>query len=369
MTEHRHSTRRSGLLASAIAILSLAAPAAASAASTPVVIRGIPAGNVTVYSSGFYNPRGLKFGPDGMLYVAEGGPGGTASTVGQCTQAAGPPAGPGPYTGSPTGGRISKVNNNGVRTTVIDTFPSSQTSDATGNLVSGVADIAFIGNTMYALTAGAGCSHGVANSVNGIFRVSGGTATLVADLSTWEMAHPIAVPDLEDFEPDGTWYSMVAVRGDLYATEPNQGQIDRITTSGAITRIADTSTIADLQPTALAYHGTFYFGNLGPFPIDVGGEQVRSMTPSGSIHSVVTGLTTVLGLAFDNRGRMYVLESSVNEGLPQPGYGDVVRVIGSGLAVPSAMTYGPDGALYVSNVGFGAPPVGAGEVLRITIPD
>jgi len=33
------------------------------------------------------------------------------------------------------------------------------------------------------------------------------------------------------------------------------------------------------------------------------------------------------------------------------------------------MTFGPDGALYVSNVGFGPPPVGLGEIVRITVPD
>src|ERR1017187_4532681 len=33
--------------------------------------------NATVFASGFNNPRGLKFGPDGVLYVAEGGTGGT----------------------------------------------------------------------------------------------------------------------------------------------------------------------------------------------------------------------------------------------------------------------------------------------------
>jgi hypothetical protein len=38
---------------------------------------------VSTFATGFNNPRGLTFGPDGDMYVAEGGLGGTNSTVGQ----------------------------------------------------------------------------------------------------------------------------------------------------------------------------------------------------------------------------------------------------------------------------------------------
>ena len=48
---------------------------------------GAPA--VSVFAAGLNNPRGLTFGPDRNLYVAEGGLGGTHSTVGLCPQAAG----------------------------------------------------------------------------------------------------------------------------------------------------------------------------------------------------------------------------------------------------------------------------------------
>ena len=65
-------------------------------------------------------------------------------------------------------------------------------------------------------------------------------------------------------------------------------------------------------------------------------------------------------------------------GFPSPaqaGTGRVVRVdkwggieiIASGLSFPTAMTFGPDGKLYVSNFGF-AVPAGAGQIVRIDVP-
>src|SRR5712664_1512829 len=94
---------------------------------------------VSVFATGLNNPRGLKFGPDGFLYVAEGGIGGMDPA---CVVV----AAVGPYTGSPTNARVSRIVN-GVPTPVGDPLPSSQTSAATGSLISGVADVAFIGDT------------------------------------------------------------------------------------------------------------------------------------------------------------------------------------------------------------------------------
>jgi len=349
----------------------------ASKAGTSAVVRSAP-NNVTVFATGLNNPRGLKFGPDGNLYVAEGGIGGADSTEGCCEQVI-PPVGP--YTGSVPGSRISKIDANGVRTTAVDNLPSSQTSATTGNLTSGAADIAFIGETLYILLAGAGCSHGVSQvpeMPNGLLRVNAdGTTELIANLSAFVKANPVAHPNPGDFEPDGTWYSMIALGDTLYAVEPNHGELDKITASGQISRIADISASqGHIVPTALAYHGNFYVGNLNTFPVVPGSSKILKITPSGNVTVAIEGLTTVLGLLFDGRDRMYVLETSTAPGDPTPFTGKVIRVdrsghqteIASGLFFPTGMTLGPDGALYVSNVGFGPPPVRLGEILRITVP-
>jgi hypothetical protein len=326
----------------------------------------------SVFATGLNNPRGLKWGPDGNLYVAEGGLGGTFSSRGLCDTV--PSAGP--YLGSTTGGRISMITPEGVRTTITDQLPSSTASPEVGSPVSGVADVAFVGNTLYAVLAGAGCSHGVPSIPNGVIRVEpNGAWTMIADLSAWLMSHPVLNPEEEDFEPDGTFYSMLSVRGDLYTVEPNHGDFIKVTTAGAISRVVDVSASqGHIVPTALAYHGNFFLGNLNPFPIVDGTAKILKITPSGELKDWATGLTTVLGLAFDQRDRMYVLENTVSSpnGLPAPGHGQIVRIdpsgkketIVTGLSLPTGMTMGPDGNLYVSNWGFGPP---LGQIVKVTL--
>lgn len=379
------NSRLSGTVAAlGAAVLGLGiAPNAASHAS-PSPAHGSAV--ATVYAGGLVNPRGLKFGPDGYLYVAEAGypvdpttaaPAGLGGACSTGTDI------PGEYAGSTTGSRISRIDSAGHVETVVDGLPSSEV----GGLASGVADVAFVGHTLYAILAGAGCSHGVPGIPNGVIRVNADHSwTMIANLTAFQQAHPVANPTdpiTGDFEPDGTWYSMIALRGDLYAIEPNHGELDRITRSGHVSRVADISaTQGHVVPTVVANHGVFYVSNLGGFDAeDLNMQSVYKITPSGQIKVVATGLSKVLGIAFDRRDRMYVLESSysTSDPFPEPGTGRLIRILPNGkqqvlidgssgmLVVPTGMTFGPDGALYISNFGFGAPPIGLGQVLRVEI--
>jgi sugar lactone lactonase YvrE len=177
---------------------------------------------------------------------------------------------------------------------------------------------------------------------------------------------------------------LIALRGDLYAVEPNHGELDKITTDGKITRVIDISASrGHVVPTVAADHGVFYVSNLGQFdPDQLNTQSVFQITPSGQLKVVATGLSKVLGLAFDGRARLYVLETSysISDPGPEPGTGRLIRILPNGkqeilidstsglLVVPTGITFGPDGALYISNIGYGAP-VAAGQIIKVEIID
>jgi hypothetical protein len=384
------------LVRSMSALLTLAT-AAGLVAPLPSAAQQQPSA-AAVFATGLEAPRGLRFGADGYLYVAEAGTGGSYGPASPgypaCAQV--PSPFPGPYTGSSTGGRISKIDHAGNRTTLADTFPTTQ--DSGGDLM-GVADVAFLDGTLYALVAGGGCSHGNPNSPSGIARVDRATGqwTLIANIGAFVQAHPTKYESGDDFEPDGSLYSLIAVDGKLFTVEPNHGQILSVTKGGAIAQVIDISASeGHIVPTSIAeHHGDLYVGNLNIFPIDPQWARILTISKDRSDedlapgfgtrhgHRIVNskaGFTTVVAVDFGPDGLLYALEMSAAPGYPTPGAGKVVRVkrsgeiedVITGLVVPTGMTFGPDGWLYISN--FGAIPAGtplglqSGQILRFYVP-
>lgn len=353
------------------------------------VLAQLPA-NATLYASGLEGPRGLAFGRDGTLYVAEAGLGGSTSTVGTCEQA----AGVGPYKGGLTA-RISKIDTKGTRTTLSSELPSSV--DMFGDVL-GVADVAFQNGNLYAVTAGGGCSHGNTAFPNALLQVNlrDGSWKSVANLSRALVEFPAKVPNPGDFEPDGTWYGLISSNGGLITVEPNHGQVFSVSPWGNVSQVIDVSASqGHIVPTSLVEEqGVLYVGNLDLFPINPNyakvmtvqrGVLIQNPLPgfagtldsffNWNIVSSKAGFTTIVSMKVGPDGLLYVLELSDALGNPTPGAGKVVRVTRSGaiqdvvtgLAVPAGMTFGPDGRLYVSNLGA-APQGTPGQILRIEVP-
>ena len=369
-------------------VMTLAACLTAAAALAPSAHAQTP--TFTVVASSLNAPRGLAFGPDGILYVAEAGKGGTTATSPKDCEQVPPPIGP--YTGGSTG-RVSKIVG-GKRVSLATGFASAQA--ATGDLL-GIADVAFLDGELYALIAGGGCSHGHPHAGNGVARVDlkSGSWVVIANMSAYltKSQNQTRYEAADDFEPDGTAYSMIAHDGGLVVVEPNHGEILSVSRQGEIRRLLDVSaTEGHIVPTSIAFQqGAFYVGNLNLFPIDPDWARILTIANDVQGHELApgfstqgyrvinskAGFTTVLSVKFGPDGLLYALELSDAEGYPGLGQGKVVRVtragdveaVITGLNVPGGMTFGPDGDLYVSDFSaVPAPTFGAGRILKFAVP-
>ena len=212
----------------------------------------------------------------------------------------------------------------------------------------------------------------------------------LANLSAWLLANPGAKgaqePRDPDYEPDGTWYSMLFTLGKLFAVEPNHGLLISVhPTDGKITLEKDLlETFGDHTYTALAAHrDDLYVGTHGRIawlpnvfpPVPDFEESFKAsiyrLSSTGSASEVASGLRAVLGIAFDRSHRMYALQSPIFA----PGTGSLVRqtsggdweTVVDGLTFPSAVTVGPDNAIYISECGYHCAP-GQGRIVRIANP-
>lgn len=337
--------------------------------TNPSPLKAMPELAWTVFSTGLTNPRHLDVGPDGALYVAEAGIGG--SQLATCDPVDNFFSQPGPYMAG-FSGRISRISADGARQTVAQGLPSVH--DGFGDSL-GPSDLAWFDDALYVTLEGGGCSRGLPNDPAGVARINAdGSYTIVANISAFVRANPVANEPLcgpeGDCEPDGVPHSLIAHGNRLYVVETNHNSVLRVDPrTGGIERIYDLS-VQDPAPIVLLRRGNDFL--LGGFD---GLIQTFDRT-FGPVSELDSGFNPIVDMLFAGHD-LYVLETFSGDVPFSPGTGRVVRrgpdgareVIASELDYPIGMARGADGALYVTTVSYGQGPVpGLGAIVRIELP-
>lgn len=337
--------------------------------ATPAAARA--ASDLPIVAAGLSSPRGMTWGADGALYVALAGAGGTDPGT--------PTTGP-DFHGGPTASVVHIEA--GCPVAVADGLPSTVNK---GGGVTGAADVAILGEHLYALIAAGGAVFGTPGSTTGVSRVNAdGTTTLVADIAAWLAANP---PDKagwtappEGYPNAGNLFAMVAddAAGALWVVDALNGLIFTVTPDGTITLAANLSAEHPvLTGIAVDPAGGIFVGNLTPAPYVNGTAKVRHIAPDGTVTDAITGLTAVTGVAVGSDGALYAIEMSTGGTADSPlvpGSGRLVRQtqgtsfaeVVTGLMLPVALKTGPDGALYIAEPALKAAD-GSGQIVRVDL--
>jgi hypothetical protein len=363
--------RRGALLAAVVGLITAAAGPVTSAAADRTV---------TQVMTGLDNPRGLAFGPQGALYVAEAGRGGQGPcvTLGGVQYCYGP------------SGAVSRLWM-GVQERVATGLPSiAQVGNPTipdGTRAEGPNDIALLGVGTAEVTIGLERDPAVRDlfpefaGFGRLVRIpASGEWRFVADLAACEQANnpdqalyaPFPGGGLPDSNPYGLLEepagSVVADAGgnDLLRVDAN-GDISLLAVMPPVLAARDGSSV----PTSIARgpDGAYYVGQLTGAPFVEGAASVYRLIPGEPAQVFRTGFKAIIDIAFDDEGNLYVLQHATGStGLLGPG--KLIRVapdgtrttVLEGLTRPTSVAVGSDGARYVTNNGLSP---GAGEVLRI----
>jgi hypothetical protein len=353
------------LMLLALAAAAFAIPAAAQAAAPEPVMTGLD------------NPRGLAFGPEGGLYVAEAGRGGP----GVCVPL---PDGPGTRCYGATGA-ISRLWR-GTQERIATGLPSVAVQPS-GETAAGPQHISFQGRGGLYVNIGCSCDKG--NAIGALLDGLGFGYLMHVSAS----GHARQLVDIAGYEasvnPDGAQidsnpFGLLALPGHRLVTDAGGNSLLDVRANGSISTIATFPKIPggplgtrDGVPTDVVVgpDGAYYVSTLTGFPFTAGTASVYRVVPGQAPTPYATGLTMLTDLAFGSDGSLYTLQhASGIPGVPfpfagpgairkvPPGGGASSTLVAGGLPRAIGLIIGSSGALYVSVNGASA---GNGAVWRI----
>jgi sugar lactone lactonase YvrE len=191
----------------------------------------------------------------------------------------------------------------------------------------GPGDVAFVGDTAYAMVTLVADDLGGSDIV-GIYRVDGPSSfTIIADIGQWSSDNP---PDTPFFLPTGAQISMQAYKGGLLVVDGHHNRLLWVSVDGQISELA---AFQDIVPTGTDLWGDrIYLAQAGPIPHDPATGKLlalgrKSFTPS----EVASGLRLLIDVEFHPGRSVYVLShgewNGQFEGSPAlPNTGALARV-------------------------------------------
>jgi hypothetical protein len=322
--------------------------------------------------TGLANPRGLAWGPEGALYVAEAGRGGP----GPCFIVLGSTVCYGA-----TGG-VSRLWH-GQQERLVSDLPSWVITSNKSGQAEGPNGISFngLGNAYVSVGLEADpAKRNAAPELGGFGRIvqlspsalspgrgdGRGAARweFVADLGQYESD---VNPDCGD--RDSNPYGVLAVPGGVIVPDAGANALVRMDANGTLSTLAafsNNTTVPgegcppaatrDFVPTSIVVgpDGAYYIGHLNGLAILPGSSNIWRLEPGGTPTPYCTGFTWIIGLAFDPNGNVYVLQFS--DGPVTTSGGSLVRVapdctrstVVTGLKNPTGVAVDDDGNVYVS---------------------